>query len=63
MLPHAYYVKILHHFRMDHSKAWAWLNQWQPSLGAIPYNMIRKGKEKKLMSFIDDHMLGLSYEN
>lgn len=58
MLPHAYYTKVLDHFRGDNAKAWAWFNQWNPQLGNVPIDMIKKGREKKLMAFIDSQLNG-----
>jgi len=58
MLPHAYYRKVLAHFGGDNAKAWAWFNQWQPNLGGVPMNMIKKGKTKRLMDYIDNKMGG-----
>lgn len=58
VLPHAYYVKILNFFGRDHSKAWEWFNTFNPSLCAVPMDMIRKGREKKLMCFIDSSLEG-----
>ena len=57
-LPHAYFRKVLIHFGMDNAKAWAWFNQWQPGLNAIPMNLIRKGRIAKLEAFIDSHLAG-----
>ena len=58
MLPHAYYTKILDFFHGDHSKTWAWFNTWNPHVYDVPMDMIKKGREKKLMAFIDSQLNG-----
>jgi hypothetical protein len=57
--PHAYWLKVLDFFRGDHRKAWVWFNEANSLLGGQkPIDMIRKGRSKKLMAFIDGQLQG-----
>ncbi len=59
MLPHEYHKKLLKFFKGDHAKVKIWLDTPNPAPGIFsPMQMIKLGREKKLMMFIDDALEG-----
>lgn len=57
MIAHQYFVKVKNHFNGDEKKAWEWFKNLHPNFGMLsPLNMIKLGKEKKVIEFIESKM-------
>lgn len=55
MIPQVYFDKIRKYFNGDTEKTWLWFRTPNPMLGQeSPLNMIKVGREKKVMNFIDN---------
>jgi hypothetical protein len=59
MIPDSYFTRVCAYFRNDAKKAWAWFDTRNPSLSMMsPMELIRDGRKKRLMKFIDDVLSG-----
>lgn len=57
--PHKYYLLIKKYFRGDEEKTLLWFKTKNPSLGGkAPLDMIRDGRSKKLIDFIQSSLDG-----
>ena len=57
MIPHIYFDKVKKHFFNDDKKTWDWFKQSCPAFGMLsPLNMIKLGREKKVISYIEKEM-------
>lgn len=55
MISQLYFDKIRTYFNGDTAKAWLWFKTPNPMLGFVsPLDMIKVGREKKVMNFIDN---------
>ena len=53
------YDKVLQYFNGDTTKTWTWFKTPNPALGMVsPLDMMRVGRTKKLLSFIDSRLKG-----
>jgi hypothetical protein len=52
------YDKVLKYFCDDHEKTWKWFLIENPGLSMKPIDMIKKGRVKKLLLFIDSRLNG-----
>ena len=59
-IPQIYFDKVKKYFGGDTEKTWAWFKARNPSLGGVsPLDMIKVGREKKLMLVIDNWLAGI----
>ncbi len=59
MIQQEYFDKMKKYFDGDEKKTWHWFKTGNPSLGMFsPLDMIKLGREKKLMLWIDNNMKG-----
>jgi hypothetical protein len=57
MIPQEYFNKVKNHFNNDDKKAWNWFETIHPNFGMLsPLNMIKLGRQQKVMQFIDKQM-------
>lgn len=53
------YDKVLKYFKGDDKKAWYWFEHATPGLGGVsPLDMIKRGRVKKLLLYIDNLLEG-----
>lgn len=53
------YDKVLKFFGGNHDKTWAWFQSDNVGIGMItPLDMIKRGRVKKLLMFIDSQLNG-----
>lgn len=57
MIPQEYFNKVRKHFNGDDKKTWEWFKCIHPHFGMLsPLNMIKLGRENKVIQFIDKEM-------
>lgn len=57
MIPQDYFTKVKKFFRDSDEKAWDWFKSQHSQFGMLsPLNMIKLGREGKVMQFIDKNM-------
>ena len=57
MIAQEYFNKVKNHFRGDDKKTWDWFNNINPEFGMLsPLNMIKLGREHKVIQFIEKKM-------
>lgn len=60
MIPQEYFDKIKKYFNDDDKKTWDWFKARNPAFGMFsPLDMIKLGRQKKLMLWIDNSMKGI----
>lgn len=59
MIPQVYFDRVKEYFGGDNERTWLWFKTRNPGLGGVsPLDIIKVGREKKLMQFIDDRFNG-----
>lgn len=48
--------KVVDFYDGDHWKSWAWYRSYNDKLGMSPAEMVKTGKEKKLIEFIEKRL-------
>jgi hypothetical protein len=57
MIPQEYFNKVKKYFNGDEKKAWDWFKTIHASFGMLsPLNMIKLGRQNKVIQFIDKEM-------
>lgn len=57
MIPQEYFNKVKAYFNDDEKKTWEWWKTTHPRFGMFsPLNMLKLGKNQKVMTFIDNEM-------
>jgi hypothetical protein len=57
-IPQEYFYKVRKYFNGDDKKTWDWFQNLHPNFGMLsPLNMIKLGKQEKVIQFINKEML------
>lgn len=57
MIPQEYFNKVKKYYHGDDKKTWEWFKTIHPNFGMLsPLNMIKLGREKAIIQFIDEKM-------
>lgn len=57
MIPQDYFDKVKKFYKGDEKKTWDWFTHLHPRFGMLtPLNMIKLGKQQRVMNFINQEM-------